>query len=641
MMVKKAWNWPHLLLLLWPAYTQGVGVRGVRVVNPPAVLEMPHLVLATTSVLEVRHLVVVAPDTFGVEEVLTGMWAEGVTTEAHLVPHDLSPGVSGRPWSTSNSGSFWGQVNWSFLYGRGSRLQRRHMALLVTGPAPWVLDAAIQMMSRGVLGRWDTLLMAPLGDIVQARDLCPHIPLGVRVALMQLHEQQPSQKEDGWCRGVVRQAQMEDGGRYVLRSVGCWREGQELVLREPFLPAVTSLMGATLKTVIVQGFNEVIPEYVGETVVLKGELGQFLNKVRNNVNFTLDLSYVSGFGVKKNGSFNGAVGVLQRREVDFASASLSVLQERAEVLDFTRWFGMHNTRFLTKMPRLREDHFLLFQIYHWKAWCVIVGFLALASMALGWTWRPTGVSDVWTNTKTRHTAITTTLKTAVYMSSVDVPGNTSGRVVLVWTWVVMIVVVAVYRGNLTSFLSIPRVTTPPHTIRQLIDMGYTLSISRGYSQYAKMKTSPIPDHQEVFRKAQFRQDRGILPEDDVIQEAKTKPIALLVTVMAVTILKDKYSDNIGPVKVCSLRSSSEALFLEIGALGFPRNSPIKELFDRQISRIDSTALKLMPKESCVAPRLEGDTSEALGMVKLGGVLVIWASGLFLASLLFLGETILT
>lgn len=79
----------------------------------------------------------------------------------------------------------------------------------------------------------------------------------------------------------------------------------------------------------------------------------------------------------------------------------------------------------------------------------------------------------------------------LYIASVRLPRHSAGRLVLISCWVVVVVLVAVYRGNLTAFLSIPMVASPPTTIQELLDMGYTLSISRGYSQYHKMKVGRI------------------------------------------------------------------------------------------------------------------------------------------------------
>ncbi|KAK8395454.1 hypothetical protein O3P69_006246 [Scylla paramamosain] len=249
-----------------------------------------------------------------------------------------------------------------------------------------------------------------------------------------------------------------------------------------------------------------------------------------------------------------------------------------------------------------------------------------------------------------------------------------GWLVLISSWVVVVVLVAVYRGNLTAFLSIPMVASPPTTIQELLDMGYTLSVSRGYSQYHKMKTSPIMHHLEAFKRAELRQDQGILPKEEYITRLQTQPLALLVTVMAVPLVMDKYAETRGAERVCTLQMSSEKLFLEIGGLAFPKNSPIKYLFDQHcyalrsrdtscfllytqgvrlddsgdipvflrsrrygINWIRATKKGHIPDAACVTPRLGNDELKPLGLPKVGGLLAAWVTGVLIAVVTFLLE----
>ncbi|XP_053632768.2 uncharacterized protein [Cherax quadricarinatus] len=159
-------------------------------------LETRGLVVATISVLEIKHVVLVSLEGFDVEEVVMGLWKAGVTLEVHLdylPPQELpqadfsSLNIMGKE---DKQETLWMRVNWRFLYGRGP-LHRCHMALLVVGPMPWALAAAVQMMSRAVLGNTDTLLLAPVGGSVNCSLLCPHIPLAVRVAVLEVQQRQP------------------------------------------------------------------------------------------------------------------------------------------------------------------------------------------------------------------------------------------------------------------------------------------------------------------------------------------------------------------------------------------------------------------------------------------------------------------
>nr|XP_045590308.1 uncharacterized protein LOC123752296 [Procambarus clarkii] len=211
--------------------------------------------------------------------------------------------------------------------------------------------------------------------------------------------------------------------------------------------------------------------------------------------------------------------------------------------------------------------------------------------------------------------------------------------VLTATWMAAIVVVAVYSGNLTAFLSIPRLQQLPNTVRELLDMGYVLSINDVFSQYQKMKTSPIPDHQRVFKRAEIRSHVTFDIPEEFIARTLRERLALLVNNVVQDHLLDQYAKHEGSGRVCRLKTSSEPLFLEIGGLGFPKNSLLKPLFDDLLVWMRTAKLVELPHSTCVAPDLLSGEAEALNLKKMGGVLVLWAVGVGGACCVFVAEIV--
>ncbi|XP_042224026.1 ionotropic receptor 25a-like [Homarus americanus] len=576
-----------------------------------------------------------------VNDVMRGAWIRGVTTEVYL---DQQPSTTRakqlatdeipNPVTTS---SLWPTIDWTFLYGR-QPIHRINMAVLVLGPSDWVLSAALQLLSKVVFGMMDTLLLAPVEGVVSSIDLCPNIPMAVRVALLEVPRVEGRTKI---CEGLVREAQLQEGGKYVLRSVGCWRRGR-LLLRSSLFPVLTSFKGAVLKVLGVKGFNEIIIIPKGDSIELKGMLGEMLDKFIKKLNFKMDFNEIGGHINKMaNGTFGGVLGAIQRREYDILLGSLSMIPVRTEVIDYSEWWWMYNTPFFTKVPKIKEDQFLLFQIYTWQTWCTIAGFLVLSSAAQALTWREkvSGVRHHRETSVSVHVAASTIFKTAVYMSSVRQPVNIAGRLVLISTWLVVIVLVAAYSGNLIAFLSIPRIEKVPQTVHELREMGYILSISYGYSQYEKIKASPISDHQYLFRRSVFRQDKGLLPDPDHVQMILTQPVAMIVTGTTTLALQDSFAEKVGSVSICSMKRSTDSIFEEPTGIAFPKNSPIKPIFDNLLVWMRSSQLVDFGSIDCVLPNLRSDTAEPLNMVKMGGVMVLWAVGVTLGCLLFLAEKI--
>lgn len=71
--------------------------------------------------------------------------------------------------------------------------------------------------------------------------------------------------------------------------------------------------------------------------------------------------------------------------------------------------------------------------------------------------------------------------------SIHVPQSASTRIVFFCMWLTVMALYLVYSGNLTAFLSIPRLLNPPKDARELVERGYVPSITRGFSQYDYMK----------------------------------------------------------------------------------------------------------------------------------------------------------
>ncbi|XP_069164967.1 uncharacterized protein [Procambarus clarkii] len=158
------------------------------------------------------------------------VWTAGLSTQI-LRHHHLSPFAAhlSNPVSTNSSDGSDSQgnilfptVNWRFLH-EWVEVPRRETVVLVVGPAKWVTEVTLQLTSRGVFGWRDTLVLAPVGGELKTSSLTPHLPLGLRLLLLQ--ETPEAQVTSARCAGLVKAAQVVERRGQVVRSVGCWRGG--------------------------------------------------------------------------------------------------------------------------------------------------------------------------------------------------------------------------------------------------------------------------------------------------------------------------------------------------------------------------------------------------------------------------------
>ncbi len=115
---------------------------------------------------------------------------------------------------------------------------------------------------------------------------------------------------------------------------------------------------------------------------LGGLYYELLNILQKNLNFTAKLVYqknvqFGSYGAKVNGSWNGLIGMVERKEVDFLAASVSLLEKRFEILDFAWPVSFFTPTFYVPRKHLERREWLAF-MYPLKAevW-IFIGINAL------------------------------------------------------------------------------------------------------------------------------------------------------------------------------------------------------------------------------------------------------------------------
>ncbi|KAF2359704.1 Ionotropic glutamate receptor L-glutamate and glycine-binding domain, partial [Trinorchestia longiramus] len=82
------------------------------------------------------------------------------------------------------------------------------------------------------------------------------------------------------------------------------------------------------------------------------------------MNFTVELNPTSGFGsYLGNGSWNGMIGLLQRKEAEMAPLDFTPSYSRRAVVDFSPIIGSEKLAIISQAPVRVPRPFLLFQIY--------------------------------------------------------------------------------------------------------------------------------------------------------------------------------------------------------------------------------------------------------------------------------------
>ncbi|XP_047482162.1 uncharacterized protein LOC125034453 [Penaeus chinensis] len=219
-------------------------------------------------------------------------------------------------------------------------------------------------------------------------------------------------------------------------------------------------------------------------------------------------------------------------------AELSHTYERSQVVDFTDHLVESSVFYLFPAKRLEKPVFVVFLVFTPQVWLSLAGMLVVMggslylSHRLSEGHRPDAPSLI---ACTAHA-----YRSIVYQSTLN-PQGSAPRLVYISGLALALVLYAVYNGNLTAFLSIPRLQTYPSTSEEMLEQDFSPVLVRGYAQYdffriifigvefhfpsttphkfsrSHLEYSPLKTYQELFRRAEAREN--IYPFGRVSPEA--------------------------------------------------------------------------------------------------------------------------
>ncbi|XP_060082330.1 glutamate receptor-like [Ylistrum balloti] len=200
-------------------------------------------------------------------------------------------------------------------------------------------------------------------------------------------------------------------------------------------------------------------------------------KIANYVNITYDICLVSDFNygtMLKNGTWNGMVGELTRREADLAIAPITISSARERVVDFTKPFMSLGISIMIKKPSNAKAHvFSFMDPLSYEIWmCILFAYvgvsvvLFLVSRFSPTEWHVEDDSSI-TNDFTISNSLWYSLGAFMQQGCDISPKAISGRVVgSVW-WFFTLIIISSYTANLAAFLTVERMNTPIESAEDL------------------------------------------------------------------------------------------------------------------------------------------------------------------------------
>ncbi|XP_021000130.2 glutamate receptor ionotropic, kainate 2 [Parasteatoda tepidariorum] len=348
-----------------------------------------------------------------------------------------------------------------------------------------------------------------------------------------------------------------------------------------------------------------------------------------------------------NGSWNGMIGELLRKEADIAIADLSITYEREEAVDFTMpWMTLGISILFKKPDKKSPPMFSFLQplslevwFYMGTAYLGVSLFLFILARLSPYEWvnpHPCDTeNDTVENQFTLLNCFWFTIGSIMQQGSDILPRAISTRIVASSWWFFTLIMISSYTANLAAFLTSQRMTSPITDAKDLakqttiqygsVDGGSTQAFFRNssYPIYKRMWSFMESQRPSVFTKT----------NGDGISRVKMGNYAFLMESTSIEYITERR---------CELTKIGGELDSKGYGIATPPNSPYRGLLSSGILELQETQqLHMLKQKWWKAPVQCVDDSAAdsaeMGIRNVGGVFLVLGIGSCLGAILVVME----
>ncbi|XP_076314970.1 putative glutamate receptor [Tachypleus tridentatus] len=360
------------------------------------------------------------------------------------------------------------------------------------------------------------------------------------------------------------------------------------------------------------------------------------------------------FGARlQNGSWNGMIGMLERKEADIAVGSLTITRDREDAIDFTFPFYEEPTKILLPKPETESKLWTVAKPFRWQVWLAVLLVLFLISTTIYFLnlyfvkLRHRNPEDSNIGIESYNISLYGAqhwywqlwylFGTIIQQGHLPPLFNGTKLIVAGW-WFFAIVLFNTYNGALVSFLSVPKQMKTIDSLAELVDQKNI--------KWTFLKDSA---HQDLFSQSSnstvYRQIGKGATE---LVTSSEEGLDLVLTGQYAFIKEKSYLDVImsqdyQKTNFCRVHIAKEEFFKVGFGIALQKNSPYLEIFNLEVMKMIQTGLlekwrqRYWPKRQDCKDNVK---EQRIGLGDLQGIFLFFAIGVALSIIIFLIELLL-
>ncbi|XP_076061279.1 ionotropic receptor 93a-like [Oratosquilla oratoria] len=397
-------------------------------------------------------------------------------------------------------------------------------------------------------------------------------------------------------RWGLQAGEVKSQDRFELLNVATWQPLTGLELKDDLFPHVTG--GFRRRVIPVTSVHYppwqiFMKDKIGRVVAYKGLMFEVLDELASRLNFTyVVMTPPDGkWGTKdSSGNWNGMIKMVQDKQVLLGIAAFTVSDDRLKVVNFTSTIDRQPYTFMIARPKELSRVVLFMEPFANDTWICIAVMVFIMGPILFLINRSSPYYTYYELYDGKGLFKLQNCSWYVFgailqQGGTQLPLSNSGRMVVGFWWIFVLVVVTTYSGNLVAFLTFPQIENPVNNLEDLVKSkdSMTWGYLGGTVLEEYFKTAEEPKFAKVGEDAENHEALDdslfyrIREEDHAYLEWKTNLLFLM---------KEQFlrTDR------CDYSLGKEEFYHEFVAPTVPKDSPYVDLFNAEIKKMQTGGL---------------------------------------------------